>query len=87
MADFALELSFAPDDERALLGVWRALQEVGLPSQADNARGMVNAPHLTFAVATYLDDAVRARAQRDVAPSYRRRWTCGGPSCSVRGRG
>lgn len=68
MADFALELSFAADDERALLAVWRALYAAGLPSQADNARGMVNAPHLTFAVAAHLDDDVRARAQRDVVP-------------------
>lgn len=51
MKDFAIELSFDAEGESEIEQVWRRLTFVGLPSQADHARGMTNAPHVSLAVA------------------------------------
>lgn len=61
MADFALELSFTPADDARVRDAWVALQVAGLPSQADNARGMVNAPHLSLVVAREIPPLVLER--------------------------
>lgn len=67
MADFALDTDLAPESEAVVLQMWYALAEAGLLSQADNARGMVNEPHLCFAVAqTIPQDAVRLASARIV---------------------
>lgn len=50
MPDFALELSFEEPGDRAVREQWAALQDAGLPSQADH-KGMTNAPHLTLVAA------------------------------------
>lgn len=62
MADYALELSFDADGDAAVRACWQALAAAGLPSQADNSRGMENAPHLSLAVAREIPLAVKERA-------------------------
>lgn len=51
MPDHAFELSLDPASEQAILDQWTALQDAGLPSQADH-RSMTNAPHLTLVAAS-----------------------------------
>lgn len=67
MPDHALELSFDPDSDAAVVAQWQALREAGLPSQADH-RSMTNAPHVTLAAASPVDPAVVAPAVEVVAP-------------------
>lgn len=66
MADYALELSFDAASDAAVGDAWSALQAAAVPSQADNARGMVNAPHLSLVVAAHLDRAVAEQAAQRV---------------------
>lgn len=54
MPDFALELSFDAASDAAITAQWRALQDAGLPSQADH-KSMTNAPHITLVAAQELD--------------------------------
>lgn len=61
MPDFALELSLDAASDAAITSQWHALQEAGLPSQADH-KGMTNAPHVTLVAAPLL-----ARELGDVA--------------------
>lgn len=67
MADFALELSFDASSESAVRGCWEALAAAGLPSQADNARGMVNQPHVSLVVAREIPSAVAEFARSELA--------------------
>lgn len=67
MADFALELSFDDESERAIVEQWRALRAAGLPSQADH-RVMTNAPHLTLVVAREIPSRVVDTAREALAP-------------------
>lgn len=67
VADFALELSFDDDGDRAVRESWQALRFLGLPSQADH-RGVTNAPHLSLVVARAIPDDVRLRAAELLAP-------------------
>lgn len=53
MPDFAIELSLDAASDAAITAQWRALQEAGLPSQA-NHKGMTNAPHVTLVAAASL---------------------------------
>lgn len=62
MADFALELSFDATSEATVREGWEALRWNGIPSQADNLRGMVNEPHLSLLVASDISADVRERA-------------------------
>lgn len=51
MVDFAIELSLDSASESEVEQAWGRLKFVGLPSQADHAHGMTNAPHVTLAAA------------------------------------
>lgn len=53
MPDFALELSLDNASDTAITAQWCALQEAGLPSQADH-KSMTNAPHVTLVAAASL---------------------------------
>jgi len=56
----AVCLLFAPPDERAVRGVWRRVEEVGVPSMASHTHGG-HLPHLSYAVLRSFDVvAVRA---------------------------
>ena len=67
MPDHALELSFAPAGEAAVIAQWQALREAGIPSQADH-RSMTNAPHLTLVAASPVPPATRDLARELVLP-------------------
>lgn len=67
MPDHGLELSFHEQSDQAVRDRWAALQDAGLPSQADH-RSMVNAPHLTLVVASPVADEVVERARELVLP-------------------
>ncbi|MBW8172124.1 2'-5' RNA ligase family protein [Ornithinimicrobium sp. Arc0846-15] len=57
MPDYALELSFDEASDQAVRDQWAALQNAGLPSQADH-KGMTNAPHVTVVAAQDIPDKV-----------------------------
>ena len=67
MADHALELSFDPDGEAAVIAQWQALRAAGIPSQADH-RSMTNAPHLTVAAASPIGPESVEAARRELLP-------------------
>lgn len=67
MPDHALELSFDPASEAAVVAQWEALKAAGIPSQADH-RSMTNAPHLTLVAAVGIDPALVPVAVEEVAP-------------------
>lgn len=64
--DYALELNFDGASDRALRDQWTALQQAGLPSQADH-KGMTNAPHLTLVAGRTIPAAVVDLAARETA--------------------
>lgn len=51
----SVELVFDPDTEATIRGIWDALRDAGIPSQAPAAR-----PHATLTVAERIDPAVDA---------------------------
>lgn len=61
--DYAVELSFDEASDQALRGQWAALQQAGLPSQADH-KSMTNAPHLTVVAARAIPATVVDLAAR-----------------------
>lgn len=63
----ALELSFRPCDEEAVIAQWEALRGAGLPSQADHS-SMANAPHVTFVAANHISPDAVDRARDLVGP-------------------
>lgn len=63
--DFALELSFDPASEAAVVAQWEALRAAGLPSQADH-KSMTNAPHLTLVAAQELDPDLADAAAAEI---------------------
>lgn len=67
MPDHALELSFDPASEAAVVAQWEALKAAGIPSQADH-RSMTNAPHLTLVAAVGIDPALVPVAVYAVEP-------------------
>lgn len=67
MPDHALELSFDPASETAVVAQWEALKAAGIPSQADH-RSMTNAPHLTLVAAVGIDPDLVPVAVDEVAP-------------------
>lgn len=67
MPDHALELSFDPSGEAAVVAQWQALLEAGLPSQAEH-RSMTNAPHLTLVAASPVPSGTRDLARELVLP-------------------
>jgi len=67
MPDQALELSFEPASESAVVAQWAALKAAGIPSQADH-RSMTNAPHVTVAAAVGIEPAAVAVARGQIGP-------------------
>jgi len=67
MPDQALELSFEPASEQAVVAEWEALKAAGIPSQADH-RSMTNAPHVTLVAAQAVDPSVVTAAATEVRP-------------------
>ena len=57
-----LDLTFAPEDDAAFRGRWKALQDAGLPSMADH-KGSSNAPHVTLVSAPVIPEEVVDRAR------------------------
>lgn len=56
----AVCLLLAPQDEHALRGLWRRVEEAGVPSMASHTHGR-HVPHLSYAVLqTFEVDSVRA---------------------------
>ncbi|MCL3837040.1 2'-5' RNA ligase family protein [Aeromicrobium duanguangcaii] len=67
MPDQALELSFEPASDAAVVAQWEALKAAGVPSQADH-RSMTNAPHLTLVAAVGIGADVLPVAREAIAP-------------------
>ncbi|GAA3526658.1 hypothetical protein AFL01nite_04620 [Aeromicrobium flavum] len=67
MPDQALEISFEPSSDSAVVAQWEALRAAGLPSQADH-RSMTNAPHLTLVAAAEIDPSVVSVARDEIGP-------------------
>ncbi|MCQ3997295.1 hypothetical protein GL325_02500 [Aeromicrobium sp. 636] len=65
--DQALELSFEPTSDAAVVAQWEALKAAGIPSQADH-RSMTNAPHLTLVAAVGIAPAVVGAARDAIGP-------------------
>ena len=67
MALAALEAVLDPESDSAVRACWSALEEAGLPSQAQH-RGETNAPHVTLVSAPVIGVAHVAVARALVAP-------------------
>lgn len=67
MPDQALELSFEPASESAVVAQWEALKAAGIPSQADH-KSMTNAPHVTVAASAGIAPAAVTLARDEIGP-------------------
>lgn len=62
----ALELRLSAPDEALVRGVWDALRDAGLPSQADH-RSPSNAPHITLTAGSGPDGVITEEEAGDLA--------------------
>lgn len=67
----ALELRLSVPDEALVRGVWDALRDAGLPSQADH-RSPSNAPHITLTAGSGPDGVIPEEEAADLALAVER---------------